>query len=87
MLGAGGKSLELTAILPDGQVEPMLWLKYFRPEWPSPYVLKEPITLPAGTRLIVTAYYDNDGSTALQARPAVAVTAWSPSLPPAAPAR
>lgn len=87
MLGAGGRSLELTAILPDGQVEPMLWLKYFRPEWPSPYVLKEPITLPAGTRLIVTAYYDNAGSTVLQARPAVAVTAWSPSLPLATPAR
>jgi len=87
LLGAGGKSLELTAILPDGQVEPMLWLKYFRPDWPSPYVLKEPITLPAGTRLIVTAYYDNEGSAALQAKPTVAVTAWSPTLPPATPAR
>ncbi|MEO8680741.1 MAG: hypothetical protein ABI665_16945 [Vicinamibacterales bacterium] len=87
MLGAGGKSLELTAILPDGEVEPMLWLKYFRPDWPSPYVLKEPITLPAGTRLIVTAYYDNAGTTALQAKPTVAVTAWSPSRPSATPAR
>lgn len=87
MLGPGGKSLELTAMLPDGEVEPMLWLKYFRPEWPSPYVLKDPITLPAGTRLIVTAYYDNAGDTALHAKPTVAVTAWSPSLPPATRAR
>jgi hypothetical protein len=86
MLGAGGKSLELTAILPDGEVEPMLWLKYFRPDWPTPYVLKEPITLPAGTRLIVTAYYDNAGTAPLQARATVAVTAWSATLPLATPA-
>ena len=87
MLGAGAKSLEFTAILPDGEVEPMLWLKDFRPDWPSPYVLQAPLTLPAGTRLIVTAYYDNDGTAPLQAKPSVAVTAWSASLPPATPAR
>lgn len=87
MLGDGAKSVELTAILPDGEVQPLLWLKYFRPEWPSPYVMKDPITLPAGTRLIVTAYYDNAGTAALQAKPVVAVTAWSPSPPPATPGR
>ena len=86
-LGPGGKSLELTAIHPDGEVEPLLWLKYFRPDWPTPYVMTDPITLPAGTRLIVTAYYDNDGAAPLQAKPQVALTAWSPSLPPATPAR
>ena len=86
-LGPGGKSLELTAIHPDGEVEPLLWLKYFRPEWPTPHAMTDPITLPAGTRLIVTAYYDNDGTSPLQVKPAVALTAWSPILPPATPAR
>ena len=37
----------------------MLWVNNYRAEWPAPYILKEPITLPAGTRLVMTAYYDN----------------------------
>ena len=82
-LGAGAKSVEVTAIKPDGVVEPLLWLKNYRPDWPSSYVFREPITLPAGTRLIVTAYYDNVTGTALQARPSLWVTAFPPSRPPA----
>ncbi|OFW46981.1 MAG: hypothetical protein A3J29_09445 [Acidobacteria bacterium RIFCSPLOWO2_12_FULL_67_14b] len=82
-LGAGAKSIEVTAIRPNGVVEPLLWLKNYRPDWPSSYVFREPITLPAGTRLVMTAYYDNATGTALQARPAVSVTAFPPSRPPA----
>ena len=86
--GAGAKSLEVTAIRPDGSVEPMLWLKNYRADWPSPYVLKEPVTLPAGTRLVVTAYYDNATGRRAAGREAVAValTARPPSRPPATPA-
>lgn len=82
-LGAGAKSIEVTAITPDGVVEPLLWLKNYRPDWPSSYVFREPVTLPAGTRLIVTAYYDNATGAALQARPSLSVTAFPPSRPPA----
>ncbi len=82
-LGAGAKSVEVTAIRPDGVVEPLLWLKDYRPEWPSSYVFREPVTLPAGTRLIVTAYYDNATDAALQARPSLSVMAFPPSRPPA----
>ncbi len=83
-LGAGAKSVEVTAIKPDGVVEPLLWLKNYRPDWPSAYVFREPITLPAGTRVIVTAYYDNSTGTVLQARPSLSVTAFPPSRQPAA---
>ncbi len=82
-LGAGATSVEVTAIRPDGVVEPLLWLKDYRADWPSSYVFKEPVTLPAGTRLTVTAYYDNAGTTPLRARPALSVTAFPPSRPPA----
>jgi hypothetical protein len=82
-LGAGAKSVEVMAIRPDGAVEPLLWLKNYRPDWPSPYVFREPVTLPAGTRLIVTAYYANDTAAALQARPGLSVTAFPPSRPSA----
>ena len=82
-LGAGATSVEVTAMRPDGVVEPLLWLKDFRADWPSPYVFKEPVTLPAGTRLVVTAYYDNTGSSVLRAQPAVSVSVVPPSRPPA----
>jgi len=81
-LGAGATSVEVTAIRPDGVVEPLLWLKDYRADWPSSYVFKEPVTLPAGTRLMVTAYYDNTGSSVLRAQPSVSVTAF-PSRPAA----
>ena len=82
-LGAGATSAEVTAIRPDGVVEPLLWLNYYRPDWPSSYVFRDPVTLPAGTRLIVTAYYDNTTGADLQARPSLSVTAFPASRPSA----
>ena len=78
-LGPGARSLEVTAIKPDGVVEPMLWVNNYRVEWPSPYILKEAIALPAGARLVMTAYYDNKSDAAIAARPAVSITAVSPA--------
>ena len=74
-LGSGARSLEVTAIRPDGSVEPMLWVNNYRAEWPAPYILKEPLTLPAGSRLLMTAYYDNATDAALAAKPSVSMTA------------
>jgi hypothetical protein len=79
-LGPGAKSLEVTAIRPDGSVEPMLWVNSYRAEWPAPYILKEPLTLPAGTRLLLTAYYDNATDAALAAKPSLSITALPPRL-------
>jgi hypothetical protein len=72
-LGPGARSIEVTAIKPDGVVDPMLWVNDYRMEWPSPYILKEAIDLPAGTRLVMTAYYDNKSEAAIAARPAVSI--------------
>lgn len=77
--GAGARTIELTAIRPDTAVEPMLWVNNYRQEWPSAYVLKEPLTLPAGTRLVMTAYYDNKTEAALAARPVLSINAASPA--------
>ena len=82
-LGPGAKSFEVTAIRADGSVEPMLWLNNYRVEWPTSYVLKEPVSLPAGTRLVMTAFYDNATDAALQAKPSLHVTAVPASRPPA----
>ena len=80
-LGAGARSIEVTAIRADGSVEPMLWVNNYRAEWPAPYILKDPITLPAGTRLVMTAYYDNTTDAAIAAKPSLSVTALPPSRP------
>ena len=82
-LGVGATSVEVTAIRPDGVVEPLLWLKDYRADWPSSYVFKHPVALPAGTRLAVTAYYDNTGDAPLRAQPSLSVTAFPQSRPPA----
>jgi hypothetical protein len=82
-LGPGAKSLEVTAFRPDGTVEPMLWLNDYRAEWPTPYILSDAVALPAGSRLVMTAYYDNAEATALSAAPVLHVVTAQASRPPA----
>jgi hypothetical protein len=82
-LGAGARSVEVTAIKPDGVVDPLLWVNAYRVDWPSPYILKQAVALPAGTRLVMTAYYDNPTDAPLAARPAVSITAARASRPAA----
>jgi hypothetical protein len=82
-LGAGAKSFEVTAIHSDGTVEPMLWLNNYRAEWPTSYVLKEPVSLPAGTRVVMTAFYDNATDAPLQVKADLHLMAAGTSRPPA----
>jgi len=72
-LGEGAKSLEVAAIAPDGVVEPLLWVKSVQSDWPTPYVFRAPIALARGTRLVMTAYYENDTDKPLAAKPRVTV--------------
>ncbi len=58
-VGHGGQSLEVTALKPDGAVQPLLWVHDYSPEWPTPYIFQAPVALPRGTRINVTAYFDN----------------------------
>ena len=72
-LDAGTGSLELTAYLPDGGVRPLLWLREYQHEWRSPYVYTDPVPLPRGTRLVMTAYAGNQGSVPAKVRPRLSV--------------
>jgi hypothetical protein len=42
-------SVKITAELPDGTVEPLLWLKDYRAKYAHPFLLRTPLDLPAGT--------------------------------------
>lgn len=46
-------SARVTAEFADGSVEPLLWLKDYKPAWKRVYELRKPMLLPAGTRIVV----------------------------------
>jgi hypothetical protein len=56
-VGPGAKSIEVSARKPDGTTEVLLFAKDFPQDWPSPYIFKDPVALPKGTELSVTAYH------------------------------
>jgi hypothetical protein len=46
--------LELSAILPDRSVHHLIWIAEFRPQWNRTYILRTPLKLPRGTRIVLT---------------------------------
>ena len=62
---AGTRSLEVTAHHPDGRVEILLLALDIKEQWPTSYILESPTTLPAGSRLTVTANAGNAQTAAL----------------------
>jgi hypothetical protein len=52
---ANGASMEVTAYKPDGAVEHLIWLRNYREEWTRTYWFRDPVRLPAGTRIVVDA--------------------------------
>ncbi len=47
----GDVSLQITAELPDGSIEPLLWLEEYKPKFAHPFWLRTPLELPAGTMI------------------------------------
>lgn len=56
---AGVSSLEVSARSPSGATDVLLFAKGLSTDWPTPFILKEPVLLRRGTTLSVTAYYAN----------------------------
>ena len=54
-----GKDMKYDVIYPDGRQETLLSVPKFSFNWQTMYYLKKPVTLPKGTKLIVTAHFDN----------------------------
>jgi mono/diheme cytochrome c family protein len=46
-----GASFQITAELPDGSVEPLLWLMNYKKTYDHPFLLRQPLALPAGTMI------------------------------------
>ncbi len=54
-----GKQMKYEVIYPGGKRETLLWVPKFNFNWQTVYRLKEPIMIPKGTRMIITAHFDN----------------------------
>ncbi|MCW3098993.1 MAG: Peroxiredoxin [Chthonomonadaceae bacterium] len=54
-----GKEMKVWATLPDGTEKPLVWIKDWDFNWQATYYLKEPMALPKGTKVHLTAYFDN----------------------------
>jgi hypothetical protein len=55
----GVRSIEVSARKPDGTTTVMLFEKNIRADWPTPYIFKDPVSLPAGAEIFAVAYYAN----------------------------
>jgi mono/diheme cytochrome c family protein len=44
-----GASMKIQAKLPDGSIEPLVWLYEYKSQYKHPFLLRTPLTLPAGT--------------------------------------
>ena len=53
------RAVRATATLPDGTVEPLLWIKNWAFDWQENYWFFAPLLLPQGTRLDMEFTYDN----------------------------
>jgi mono/diheme cytochrome c family protein len=59
-----GKAMEVRAVYPDGRVELLVSVPKYDFNWQTTYVLREPMLLPAGTRLESVARFDNSANNA-----------------------
>lgn len=44
-------TFQITAELPDGRIEPLLWLQPFKPDYAHPFWFRTPLRLPKGTAI------------------------------------
>jgi len=43
------ESMQIIATLPDGRIEPLLWLYEYKAAFAHPFLLRTPLKLPRGT--------------------------------------
>ncbi|MGA2215208.1 MAG: ascorbate-dependent monooxygenase [Bryobacteraceae bacterium] len=53
------KDMKVTAALPDGTTQPLIWIKDWDFNWQNAYRYRTPLDLPKGTRIDLVYTYDN----------------------------
>jgi hypothetical protein len=54
-----GREMKVTATLPSGKKQPMIWIKDWDFNWQGQYQYVKPVALPKGTVLHMEAFFDN----------------------------
>jgi mono/diheme cytochrome c family protein len=63
-----GREMKVWAVLPGGENAPVVWVPDFDTHWQSVYILKNPLSLPAGSYVELEAFYDNSADNPLNPR-------------------
>jgi hypothetical protein len=70
-----GREIKLTATLPDGRQEPLIYIADWDFNWQETYRYKKPLQFPKGTKIDLVAYFDNSEKNPRQpSHPPVRVT-------------
>jgi peroxiredoxin len=72
-----GKSFRYEAVFPDGKSEILVDVPKYDFNWQLTYELAQPKLLPAGSKLLCTAYFDNSADNIANPDPTITVT-WGP---------
>ncbi|MBI4905252.1 MAG: hypothetical protein HY820_16575 [Acidobacteria bacterium] len=64
-----GKDVKYEVVRPDGRRETLLWVPKYDFNWQLVYRLRDPVLVEKGSRLIVTAHYDNSVNNAANPDP------------------
>jgi hypothetical protein len=56
------KEMKIDARLPDGRIEPLIWIKDWAFNWQGEYRYAQPVKLPKGTRIEMRYVYDNSAA-------------------------
>jgi Cu/Ag efflux protein CusF len=59
-LRPGVQSIEVSARLPAGPTQVLLFVRNIPIDWPTPYVYRQPVSLPKGTELTVIEHFASD---------------------------
>ncbi|MEM7013158.1 MAG: hypothetical protein AAF585_16925 [Verrucomicrobiota bacterium] len=54
-----GQEMKIEATMPDGSIEPIIWIKKWDFRWQDVYTLSQPMYLPKGSRIDVYSSFDN----------------------------
>jgi hypothetical protein len=57
-----GREMRVWAELPGGREEPIIWIRDWDFSWQNTYIPKQPLALPAGSKVKLVAYFDNSAS-------------------------
>ncbi len=60
-----GQEMKVRAITPQGKEIPLIWIRHWEFNWQDSYSLVRPLDIPAGSKLVLDAWYDNSAGNPL----------------------